>query len=195
MTPPRIFLARLLKNRVFVISMVLIVLGLSLIKVSYNYTDFLKTTNVSRFNETLRNGSISSIVISQPYNVTENVTFELQPQSSVHYRLFVYNNVHYKLLNMIQYIYRGQGNASNDSTISIGPTPNIQGQQYAINLTANSGSPVHVQIVASNTITLVEHSSRYVGGTGIGMALVGTVLLAMAVSRNIAHEEDLGKQR
>lgn len=187
--PIGVILRRILKNKVFVISVVMIVLGLVLVRISYDYSNVYVTKNVNTYNTTVNGNRVSSVIVTQPYNLTEKITFNILSQTSVHYKLYKYEHLQFELTDITQYTFIKQGNVSNDSTFSFSPTPQLQGQQYAINLTTNTNSSVQVELVAVNSMTLTKHSSKDLGGIGIGLTLSGVVLLALAISRNIGSEE------
>ncbi|AKA47931.1 hypothetical protein IX51_01200 [uncultured archaeon] len=192
---PKEVLLRVLKNRVFIASIVMMVVGVGLINLSYNYKDVIVNKNVHTFNTTVRNDSVSSVSFTQPYNVTENVNFDRMSESSVHYTLLQYDHLQSRTNEVSTYHTVGQGNASNGTMISISPTPNLQGQEYMLNLTSSSNSSSLVELSIAYNITVTKDSSRYIGGTGIGLTVSGIVLLAYAISRRIGSEEEMsGRQ-
>ena len=91
--PLKAVLMKVAKNRVFVISLVLVIVGVSLIKVSYNFPDTYVNTNLNTYNASVSSNGEASIIFTQPYNLTENITFGINSQYTVHYRLYLYYHV------------------------------------------------------------------------------------------------------
>ncbi len=182
------------KNRVFVISLVLVIAGVSLIKVSYNFPDTYVNTNLNTYNASVSSNGEASIIFTQPYNLTENITFGINSQYTVHYRLYLYYHVDYRGTYVNQYSLIREGNATNDTLITLQPTSHLQGQQYALNMTAGTEKPFHVEVMASNSLVVTKETSRYLGSSGIGATLAGVVLLAVFVSGNLGAEA-MGRNR
>ncbi len=176
-------LKRIAKDRLVIVSLVLIVVGMILIGYSYSYTDVLVTPNISTYQKTASNASTESVIILQPYNVSGNITFEMPQQYSVHYELYQYFHINNKGTLLTQYVPVEQGNATNNTVISISPTYHPQGQSYALNFTSNGNVSFPVKISAVFNVVIVEHTSRYVGGTGLALSISGAVVLAYAITR------------
>jgi len=173
---------RVLTNKFVLVALILMAVGLIMIEVSYSYTDVIRTPNVTTIDKTVDNQSVSSLLFNQPYNVSENVTFIMPSNSSVHYELYKYYHIDSSGKLITQYTFMREGNASNNTVVHIEPTPNLQGQVYSLNMTSNNGK-FDVNIVAAYNITLVQHTSRYIGGGGLAMTIAGTVLLSYAITR------------
>ena len=81
---------RVLTNKFVLVALILMAVGLIMIEVSYSYTDVIRTPNVTTIDKAVDNQSVSSLLFNQPYNVSENVTFIMPSNSSVHYELYKY---------------------------------------------------------------------------------------------------------
>lgn len=180
---------RFLKKKTVITSIVLIVTGLILIQISYGYTDVFVTPNVKSVTKTVSNNSVASILFTQPYNQNLSITFILPGSNSLHYNLYRYYHINNKGTLITQYIHLNSGEAVNNTIVMLEPTLLVQGQTYALNMSAASNATFVAKVIIAYNITVIEHSSRYLGGSGLALSISGAVILAYALTRTFGTRD------
>lgn len=179
-------LKRVMTDRITVVAIVLIVVGIVLIQLSYNYEDVYVTPNVTNLSAPVAGTSETSVQFYQHYNLTEDIHFAMPSGEKVNYLITQYNV--YTTPNgavVHQYIYVSNGTASNGTTVHMSRMPYLQGQTFSLNMTSVSGNTFVVHISAVQNVSIVEHSAKNLGGPGIIILIIGAVLLAYSMTRII----------
>lgn len=181
---------RLLRTKLTIFAIVLVLAGVVLIDVSYHYQDIVINRNVQTLEANLTQDQVSSVMFNQPNNVSETVSFQIPSGEQVHYQLYKYSTYVDRITFQYvkSYTLIKEGDAMDGNVIDISPVY-APSQQYVLNLTSSSGNTFTVNLEVAYNITLQEQASRYIGGPGIILTVLGAVLLAYVITKSFEERE------
>ncbi len=177
---------RVAGSKLTVFSILVLLAGVILIQLSYNYTDVIVTPNVRAIPATVGQNSTVSLKFNQDYNLSETVEFTMGSGNQVNYTLYKYNvYTSYKGTVVHQFLFLRNGSATNNTLIQLSRMYLPQGQTYYLNMTSAAGNTFAVNVKTVENVTVVEHSARYLGAPGLGVVMVASVMLAYAITREL----------
>lgn len=179
----------LLKKKAVIVSIALILVGIFLIGLSYNYPDTIVTPNKSYYSAIVTSTSPSVVKIQQPYNRTETVFMNTQNNGTAHYMIMMVNR--YTTIDgneVVSYSKVTEGNVTGSAVIHLGKVYSPS-QSYDINLTAVNGQSFQVQVSTLYNVTLKEDTSKYIGGSGLLLIVGATISLSYMITAAMERRE------
>lgn len=175
-------LKKIVRRKSTLLALILIIAGIVLLEVSYNYVDMNVTHNTQDYSGNLNSTSKVTFNIFQPYNKSLVIYFSGQPGKKIFYNLTSTVTIPVGGLQKTFYKHVGGGNFTGNSTVVLKPTADSQGLDMFLNLTTDSSSVIPIHVVTEYNNTYVVHESKYLGIPG-GLSIIsGVVLFAFSIT-------------
>lgn len=175
---------RILGSKVTIAAIVLIILGVSLVEVSYNYHQTFITPSNTHYAKTIDTNATHTFSFVQPRNLSEHVYFTIPGSFSVSYKLVKYTQFTSPATGEThnEYSVVQTGNATNNTVLSIAQLERGVSQEYLLNLTSHEPSTFTVHVVAQYNITVTKDAALKLGLPGFLITIAGIILLAYSVT-------------
>lgn len=175
---------RILGSKLTVAAVVLIVVGVSLVEISYNYHETFSTPSKSSYVKAIDTNTTNTFSFVQPKNYAEHVYFTLPNSFNVSYKLVKYVQYTSVFGDKVvkKYSVSQTGNATNNTIITIPALQQGTSQEYLLNLTSHSSSTFTVHVLAQYNITVTKDSAINLGLPGLIIAIAGVIMLAYSVT-------------
>ena len=84
-----------------------------------------------------------------------------------------------------QYLFYKNGTATNNTALQFSRMYLPQGQSYYLTMTSATGNTFSVDVKTLENVTVVEHSAKNLGAPGLGIVMIGSVMVAYAITKEL----------
>ncbi len=179
--PITVTLKKVLRNKVTLVAIILIIVGVSMFEFSNNYVDYNVTHNTTYFNGNISNSVQGQMQVSQSSESALVLYFTFPTGDKLHYNLTYTATFTVGGLQKTTHTTVASGTALNNSVVTVQPNHEFA-RGMILNMTSNTNHLILVHIKSEFNQTYVVHTSKTIGIPGAAIALVGVVLLAYSIT-------------